>query len=152
MQHAGWRRWVLGLVIGLVWLWGMPGAIAATRDLAQQPTITVAVSLGNAADELRFEPDHLTFKAGKRYKLVLTNPSQTKHYFTSKDFADNIWSQKVEAADVEVKGAIHEVELKPGAAAEWVFVPIKSGDYELHCSVPGHAAAGMRGTVTVSPG
>jgi uncharacterized cupredoxin-like copper-binding protein len=51
---------------------------------------------------------------------------------------------------VEIKGAIHEVELKPTAQADWVFVPIKSGTYELHCSIPGHAAAGMTGTLTIA--
>ena len=49
---------------------------------------------------------------GKCYQLWLTNPSQLKHYFTAKDFADNIWTQKVEAGKVEIKGAIHELELK----------------------------------------
>ena len=49
---------------------------------------------------------------GKCYQLRLINPSQLKHYFTAKDFADNIWTQKVEAGKVEIKGAIHELELK----------------------------------------
>ncbi|MGC8712257.1 MAG: sulfocyanin-like copper-binding protein, partial [Leptodesmis sp.] len=92
----------------------------------------------------------LQFTAGKRYKLILTNPSNSKHYFTAKDFADSIWSQKVEAGGVEVKGAISELELKPGATAEWVFVPIKFGTYELHCSIPGHAEAGMVGKLGIA--
>jgi uncharacterized cupredoxin-like copper-binding protein len=135
----------------LFWL-ALPGVetIAAPADLAKQPAIEVKVSLGNAANELKFVPDRLEFAAGKRYKLVLDNPSSVKHYFTAKDFADGIWSQKVEAGKVEVKGAIHELELKPGAQADWVFVPIKSGSYELHCSVPGHAAAGMTGVIHVN--
>jgi uncharacterized cupredoxin-like copper-binding protein len=56
----------------------------------------------------------------------------------------------VEAGNVEVKGAVHELELKPGALAEWVLIPLKPGTYELHCSVPGHAEAGMTGTIDVS--
>ncbi|MGJ3246404.1 MAG: cupredoxin domain-containing protein [Elainellaceae cyanobacterium] len=149
-------RWVKGgfaaMLSGLLWLAGVAyanGAIAAVAPSQQSP-IEVRVHLGTAADELRFVPDELEFESGKRYTLVLDNPSPEKHYFTAKDFADVIWSQKVEAAGVEVKGAIHELELKPGAEAEWVFVPLKPGVYELHCSIPGHAEAGMTGTLTIS--
>lgn len=151
---GGARRWgVLG-VLGLLMVWGglEHGAIAAPApvDLARQPAVEVTVSLGNEANELKFFPADLEFVAGKRYTLVLSNPSATKHYFTAKDFADNIWSQKVEAGNVEIKGAIHELELKPGAQAEWVFVPVKAGTYELHCTIPGHAEAGMVGHLTVT--
>ncbi len=110
------------------------------------------MSLGSAANELKFFPNQLEFVAGKRYKLVLDNPSPQKHYFTAKDFADAIWTQKVEAGKVEIKGAIHELELKPGAVAEWVFVPEKPGTYSLRCPIPGHTEAGMTGTIKVSAG
>ncbi|BAY96962.1 hypothetical protein NIES37_08990 [Tolypothrix tenuis PCC 7101] len=125
-------------------------AANVSGDVLKQAAIETPVSLGNAANELKFEPNTLEFTAGKRYNLRLTNPSQLKHYFTAKDFADGIWTQKVEAGKVEIKGAIHEVELKPGATAEWVFVPLKPGKYSLRCTVPGHAEAGMTGEITVS--
>lgn len=123
-------------------------AIAAQTPIRQTP-IEVQVHLGTAANDLTFVPDHLEFEAGRRYKLILDNPSDQKHYFTAKDFADNIWTQKVEAGQVEVKGAIHELELKPGAVAEWVFVPLKPGAYQLRCPIAGHTEAGMTGTVTI---
>lgn len=122
----------------------MPGAIAAPK------AAEIKVSLGNSADELKFFPSHLNFEAGRRYKLILDNPSPQKHYFTAKDFADASWTQKVEAGKVEVKGAVHEIELKPGGEAEWVFVPMKPGTYELHCSIPGHAEAGMTGEIVIA--
>ena len=124
-------------------------ALAAVAP-SQQPVDTLTMHLGNETGGLVFEPDTLTFDAGKRYKLLLDNPSPSKHYFTAKDFTDVIWTQKVEAGNVEVKGAVHEVELKPGAEAEWVFVPQKPGTYELHCSIAGHAEAGMVGTLTIA--
>ena len=131
-----------GAGIGLAWA-------ASTPAPSQQPLVDVRVHLGNPANELVFEPSQLIFEAGKRYKLFLDNPSAQKHYFTAKDFADNIWSQKVEAGSVEVKGAIDELELKSGAEAEWVFVAMKPGHYKLHCSIPGHAEAGMTGSLTI---
>nr|WP_299491579.1 biphenyl 2,3-dioxygenase [Acaryochloris sp. IP29b_bin.137] len=85
-------------------------AIAAT-NLAKQPAVDVYVALGNEAGELKFFPSDLQFEPGHRYNLHLSNPSSQKHYFTAKDFADGIWSQKVDAGNVEIKGAIHELEL-----------------------------------------
>jgi uncharacterized cupredoxin-like copper-binding protein len=119
--------------------------------LADTGTITTKVSLGNNAGELKFFPSQLEFQAGKQYNILLDNPSPVKHYFTSKDFADVSWTKKVQAGKVEVKGAIHELELKPGATAEWVLTPMKPGKYELHCSIQGHAAAGMIGEIVVKP-
>jgi uncharacterized cupredoxin-like copper-binding protein len=150
--------WIgIGLILwfGLV---SLPVANAApfsfasqeATDLAHQPAIAVSVELGNVAGELHFFPNTFEFKSGKRYKLLLSNPSPVKHYFTAKDFADSVWNQKVEAGNVEIKGAIQELELKPGAVAEWIFVPVKSGDYELRCIIPGHTEAGMTGQLTVS--
>lgn len=134
---------ILALLISFNLMWVSP-ALAAS-DITQ-----VKVSLGNTLGELKFFPNHFEFVAGQKYKLLLDNPSPTKHYFTSKDFADASWTQKVEAGKVEIKGAIHELELKPGAEAEWFFVPLKSGTYELHCSVVGHAEAGMTGDLVIS--
>jgi uncharacterized cupredoxin-like copper-binding protein len=117
---------------------------------AQTALIEVKVSLGSPQGELKFFPDTLQFTAGQKYKILLDNPSPTKHYFTAKDFADASWTQKVQAGKVEVKGAIHELELKPGALAEWVIVPMKSGSYELHCSIAGHTEAGMVGKISIN--
>jgi uncharacterized cupredoxin-like copper-binding protein len=127
-------------------IWLFHGSIA----LARTAPIEVNVSLGDKAGQLKFFPDTLNFSAGQKYKIILDNPSPTKHYFTAKDFADASWSQKVEAGKVEIKGAIHELELKPGAEAEWVLVPLKSGKYELHCSIAGHAEAGMVGSISIN--
>lgn len=152
-----WTRRIaagVGLLAGLlVWLgvWA-PQAAEAIASPANQAMVTeVRVHLGNPADALVFEPNDLSFSVGKRYKLILDNPSSQKHYFTAKDFADAIWTQKVGAGKVEVKGAIHELELKPSAVAEWVFVPQRPGSYSLRCTIPGHAEAGMTGTIVISP-
>ncbi|MHC0065640.1 cupredoxin domain-containing protein [Nostoc sp. UIC 10890] len=141
---------ILTLFLALNFIAVTPAMAAnLSSDLLKQPATEITISLGNSANELKFEPNHLEFEAGKRYQLQLTNPSQLKHYFTAKDFADGIWTQKVQAGKVEIKGAIHELELKPGAEAEWVFVPLKSGTYGLRCSIPGHTEAGMTGEIAI---
>ncbi|WP_107671256.1 cupredoxin domain-containing protein [Cyanothece sp. BG0011] len=140
------KQKILGLLLTVLLFCGL---FNVSDTLAATETTEVKVSLGNEAGELVFEPNHLELVAGKKYKIKLDNPSPTKHYFTSKDFADASWTQKVEAAKVEVKGAIHELELKPTAEAEWVLVPMKPGTYELHCSIAGHAEAGMVGDIVI---
>jgi uncharacterized cupredoxin-like copper-binding protein len=146
-KKFGFLGQFLVVTLGVIFCWTI---ILTTPVLAAQSVTEVKVSLGNSAGELKFFPSDLKFVAGQKYKLVLDNPSATKHYFTAKDFADASWTQKVEAGKVEIKGAIHELELKPGAEAEWVLVPEKPGTYKLYCSIPGHAEAGMTGTIAIS--
>ena len=62
----------------------------AQGDLTRQEPIVVRVNLGNADDARVFEPAGMTFETGKLYRLVLHNPSKTKHYFTSPGLADRV--------------------------------------------------------------
>ncbi len=77
---------------------------------------TTGSHLGNPG---QYYPDKLSFETGKLYKLVLHNPSNSKHYFTSHGFARKIWTRKVQVMDdigpgaktiSEVKGPVHEVD------------------------------------------
>lgn len=139
-----WRNLILAVVIIIFSVF-----LEISPALADSNLNELKVSLGNSNGELKFFPSNLQLETGKPYKLLLDNPSPVKHYFTSKDFADVSWTKKVQAGKVEIKGAIHELELKPGAEAEWVLTPMKPGTYELHCSIKGHASAGMVGEIVV---
>ena len=148
--YKWWQRgWMIFLLMLTLGIFAPPAAVAAPPTAPVKP-IEVKVSLGNQANELKFLPNHLEFVTGKMYKLILDNPSPQKHYFTAKDFADGVWTQKVQAGKVEVKGAIHELELLPEGVAEWVFVPMKRGNYTLRCPIPGHTEAGMTGTIAIA--
>ena len=144
-KQLAWQRWLLLVAIAFasVLFWTLP--VFADSNVNE-----IQVSLGNSNGELKFFPNTIQLKTGKPYKLLLDNPSPVKHYFTAKDFADASWTKKVQAGKVEVKGAIHELELQPGAEAEWVLTPMKTGTYELHCSIKGHASAGMVGEIMVA--
>jgi uncharacterized cupredoxin-like copper-binding protein len=111
--------------------------------------IELKISLGNTANELKFFPNRVQLVAGKKYKLLLSNSSPQKHYFTAREFASNSWTQKVDAGNVEIKGAIQELELRPSTNAAWVLVPMKLGSYQLRCTILGHTEAGMTGTITI---
>lgn len=145
-----WLPKILFVTCCSIFCLGVFLASPATASIVSEPVTEVKVSLGSNANELKFFPNKLKFIADRYYKLIIDNPSPQKHYFTAKDFADAIWTSKVEDDKVEVKGAIHEVELQPGAELAWVFVPLKTGTYSLHCPITGHTEAGMTGEIIVS--
>lgn len=141
-----------------------PMAAIAGGDLSKQDPITVRLDLGkDGVEQHRYYPDKLTFETGKLYKLVIHNPSNSKHYLTSMGFAHKVWTRKVQVMDDlgegaktlgEIKGAINEIEIYPGATAEWFFVPVATGTAEMTCGIKDkdgktHGQSGMRGTITI---
>lgn len=138
---------VLGIWLSVLMI-GIPHPVWA-RDLSRQTPQEKVIELGTADNQLVFVPKELSFRNGSLYRLRLSNPSQLKHYFSAKDFADAVWTRKLDVAGVEIKGQIRELELKPGALVEWQFIPLKSGVYSLVCTIPGHAEAGMIGQITI---
>ncbi|MGV1013906.1 MAG: hypothetical protein ACOYB4_02945 [Methyloceanibacter sp.] len=152
------RLGLVFLLAGLV----LGGAALAQGDLTRQEPIVVRVNLGTEEDARVFEPPGITFETGKLYRLVLHNPSKTKHYFSSPGLADRVFTRKVEVMGPdgvtptsEIKGAIREIEVFPGGTAEWWFVPVASvGGAELYCNVKDedgktHTEKGMVGSVDI---
>ena len=131
-------------------------------DLTRQKPISIEVSLKGSSGEFHYyEPSLLKFETGKLYKLKLKNLSDSKHYFTSKEFADSIFTRKIQVNKdkekiAEIKGDILEVEIFPNNTLEWWFVPIKTGVFDdLNCKVidnkinKSHAEMGMRGKIII---
>lgn len=134
----------------------IPCLLAAAGDMTAQDPRTITIQLGSKDNHLKFYPSALEFETGRLYKLVLINPSRQAHYFTAEAFARSIFTRKVEVMDqsgttiAEVKGHIDEIEVYPGGASQWWFVPIKTLDASrLHCSIEGHGEAGMTGRITI---
>ena len=135
----------------------------AGGDLSRQEPIEVTVELGKPGRHA-FTPDKLHFETGKLYKLVLRNPSNEPHYFTSHAFTQLIYTRKVQVAQsrdgktaplAEFKGAIREIEIYPGQTAEWWFVPVAAGRVtDLRCGIvaadgKSHADHGMVGEIVI---
>ena len=131
-------------------------------DLTRQEATSIEVLLKGRSGELHYyEPSILKFETGKLYKLKLKNQSDSKHYFTSKEFADSIFTRKIQVNKdlekiAEIKGNISEIEIFPNNTLEWWFVPIKTGVFEdLNCKVidkkinKSHAEMGMRGKIII---
>ena len=133
----------------------LEGAIAA-GDLTKQEPFELHVSLGNEKGEIKFFPNKLQLETGKLYKLILTNNSPQKHYFSSDKFSQSVFTRKVQINSsngtpiAEIKGSIREIEVYPGRTAEWWFVPLKTGILDdLMCTIPGHSEAGMMGVIEI---
>ena len=109
------------------------------------------MALGTPENALVFVPSELSFAQGRVTKLTLTNPSNVEHYFSAPTFAAKVFTIAVEVGGAEVKGAVTEVALEPGASLVWVFVPLKPGRYPLLCPVAGHTEAGMLGALVITP-
>ncbi len=142
----------------------MAPAAFAGGDLSKQKPIEVRIDLGkDGLDQHKFYPNKLTFETGKLYRLVLHNPSNSKHYFTSQGMAAKVWTRKVQVMDDlgagakpigEIKGAIREIEIYPGGTAEWWFVPVATGSARMSCNIKDkdgktHANKGMKGSITI---
>ncbi|NCF26003.1 MAG: biphenyl 2,3-dioxygenase [Gammaproteobacteria bacterium] len=136
----------------------------AGGNLAKQKPIEVRLDMGkDSAGDHKFYPDKLTFETGKLYKLVLHNPSDSKHYFTSPDFVSRVYTRKVQVMDDlgagakqigEIKGAVSEVEIYPGGTTEWWFVPVATGNATVWCHIKDkdgktHRDKGMEGMITI---
>jgi uncharacterized cupredoxin-like copper-binding protein len=52
--------------------------------------------------------------------------------------------------DLAIKGTADKTELIPAGGTAELKVTLKAGNYELYCTVPGHEAAGMKLSITVS--
>jgi uncharacterized cupredoxin-like copper-binding protein len=131
-------------------IYSLPISTVLADQLMVITPIEIKINLGNTANELKFFPDRVQLVAGQKYKLLLSNPSPQKHYFTAREFASNSWTQKVDAGNVEIKGAIQELELRPNTTADWVLVPMKPVSYQLRCVIPGHTEAGTTGMISVA--
>ena len=82
----------------------------AAGDLSRQVPLEVRVQLGDDKGVRRFFPERIELETGKLYRLILSNPSPEKHYFSSDAFAQAIYTRKVQVngadgnAVAEIKG------------------------------------------------
>ncbi len=129
------RRGPLGLVrdgaflivIGVLALAIAGGVLAADRAIdagSRQVSVT--------ASAFRFSPPDIAIGAGESVVVTFTNDDPVVH-------------------DWSVEGIANvDVPARPGQAAKLRFVIDTPGTYRILCTIPGHAEAGMVGTLVVS--
>ena len=100
---------------------------------------TIACSTSNIASmtlsEFTFKPKGINAVAGAPLTLTLINGGKIDHN----------WVLDQAASDVPVA-----VALAPGERKTVTFVPVAAGKFAYSCTVPGHAPAGMNGTLGVA--
>jgi plastocyanin len=112
---------------------------AATGSSSSTPAATTGPSVGaaqtlaaNPEGLLKFDKSSLSVKAGS-VSIAFTNSSSISHNLTVESS-----SHAIIGATATFSGGTHILPLN-----------LKPGTYKFFCSVPGHRAAGMEGTLTV---
>jgi len=139
-------------------LLAIPVSVAfAAGDLSRNNPQEIVIEMGTTAQGMYFKPNHLQLETGKAYKLVLKNVDKVKHELEATEFAEKVFTRKVEVKDsdgnmlAEIKGAVREIEVGPGGEVEWFVVPVQTGkNLAMECALPGHKEAGMIGTITIN--
>ena len=101
-------------------------ATAAPAEGTAAAGNTVTMEAGN----FYFKPNAVTIPANTPVTFKITNVAQIPHNFSIDNLAIS-------------------VALDPGKTAD-VVVNAPAGTYQFYCNLPGHRAAGMEGTLTVS--
>jgi nitrite reductase (NO-forming) len=108
---------------------GAGGSVAIPAPASVAGAQQVTVTVGNT---MQFVPSSIVVRAGQPVELTLRNGGAIPHDFTL-----------ATGASGPVK-----IEAQGGQTARGTFTIDTPGTYDFVCSVPGHAAAGMRGAIT----
>jgi uncharacterized cupredoxin-like copper-binding protein len=142
------------VLVAAATLLGLAGASA--QEQHGPPATEVRVELGTKDGQLRFVPNTLKFARNTYYKLTISNPSPTAHYFSSDALSTHVFTRKVEVLDakgealVEVHGSVVDLEIQPGQTVAWYFYPMTKGTgLPFTCLKKGHHEGGMAGTIDI---
>ncbi|HLZ29954.1 MAG TPA: heavy metal translocating P-type ATPase [Chloroflexota bacterium] len=122
----------------------MASAAADTRPV----TRIVQVS---TTDALRFTPDVLSVRAGDTIAFEIRNAGVLPHEFFVGTPAEQQAHEAEMASGAPMQAEPNAIDVPAGASVRFVYTFDQAGTLEYGCHVPGHYAAGMRGTITVTP-
>ncbi len=113
---------------------GTPGATPEGTPVSGTPAAAAATgstALDISMIDLAFEPKDASIAAGTDVTINVTNDGVLPHNYTvvNTEFATQTFN---------------------GGMSEALVVNLPAGSYMVECTVPGHAAAGMVGTLTVA--
>lgn len=97
-------------------------------------------------DTFQFTPSTATVSSGDEVEVTLTNVGALEHSWT-------LVGSDVDVATVTDAQAINSATtgtVPGGETGSVTFTAPAAGSYQFVCTVPGHAAAGMVGTLTVN--
>jgi uncharacterized cupredoxin-like copper-binding protein len=94
---------------------------------------STTLKLTSSKTQLKYDKKKLKAHTGK-ITIVMKNPSSLFQH----DVA------------IKIKGKVHKSKLAGTNKTVKLTLTLKPGKYTFYCTVPGHAAAGMKGTLTVT--
>ena len=99
--------------------------------------------------ELKYEPMRLSVKAGQPAEVTVRNVGTADHDFVvaglpAKDVKRVTAGHGGHGGGDEIVG-----HARPGQAVTVRFTPLRTGDFDIFCSLPGHREGGMVGVLTV---
>lgn len=114
-------------------------------DWSKMETVSITLT------EYAYSPSTLVFQKDAPYKLEIINKGTTKHYFTAQNFFTAIATRKVQSnTDGEIKAPYFlALEVYPGRQLDLYFIPVKTGTYDLLCTIEGHSEKGMVGKIEI---
>ena len=106
------------------------------------------VSLSFAGlDTFRYDPESASVAAGAPVTVNFTNEGALEHDWM---LVDNGTDVNALTAEDALSAEAHSGVLPAGESKTFTFTAPAAGTYQIVCTVPGHAPAGMVGTLTVT--
>ena len=107
--------------------------------------------------DLAYDTERVEVKAGRPVALTLRNDGALEHDFSVMHIPAEITAAEEEEDDGHDMGHMDEmpelhVSAMPGKSNSVSFTPTEAGEYHFFCTVEGHEAAGMSGTLVVTSG
>jgi len=129
---------LVALSLAVAALVAVPGAMAGARSKALVSTVNVTAG---KPSELAFQ---LSTKSVKRGVITfkITNKGKLSHDFKLCSKASSSLANSCNGRSTAM--------ISPGKSATLRVTVLVKGTYEYLCTVPGHAAAGMKGLITVT--
>ena len=109
---------------------GMMGSDQRYADASAAPPMATAPEVRVVAGDMYFEPAEIRMDAGATVNLTIDNEGAAFH-------------------DLTIPALDFLLAADGGSQATGPLTVVEPGNYEFFCSVPGHAQAGMTGTLLV---
>lgn len=139
-----------------------PLASAAEDDSAGVPLHPALVGVDwSSATEVEialqdhhYEPEKISLKIGRPYRLVLRNVGAVAHDMVGGSLLnESVIALRMvnSSAGRVIADYVNSVYVRSRNSIELWLVPLKEGEYSFYCSLPGHRDDGMEGVVRIVP-
>lgn len=115
-----------------------------------KPARDVTVRMKESDGRMLFEPDTIDVVKGEQIRFVLENDGELDHEFffgTAQEMTDHAEMMQAMPGMKHADANSMSVGSKAHASIVWHFT--NSGAFPFACLIPGHAEAGMKGTIFV---